>query len=97
MVDRIKSIYYETLDSGFYKTRYERCSDSEKDFIFAMANQKKLPCEIAQIAKSMKKELKAISPHRAKLINKGIIYSPDRGLLDFTVPEFDLYLRRISK
>ena len=97
MVDGIKPTYYDTLDSGFYKTRYERCSDSEKEFIIAMANQKKLPCEIAQISKTMKKDVKSISPHRAKLIDKGIIYSPDRGLLDFTVPEFDLYLRRLTK
>lgn len=40
--------------------------------------------------------MSAISPLRAKLINKGIIYSTGHGEIDFTVPLFDEYLKRIN-
>jgi len=31
---------------------------------------------------------------RARLIEKGLIYSPSYGLNEFTVPHFDAYIRR---
>jgi hypothetical protein len=36
----------------------------------------------------------AQSPTRARLIEKGLIYSPAYGLNEFTVPHFDTYMRR---
>ena len=36
----------------------------------------------------------ALSPVRSKLIKKGMIYSPSHGLLNFTVPLFDEFMRR---
>ena len=44
----------------------------------------------------MKKKVNSISPMRAQLINKGIIYSAAHGTIDFTVPLFDEYLKRIN-
>ena len=35
-VDLILEDFFETLDNGFFKVRYERCADSDKKFIFAM-------------------------------------------------------------
>jgi hypothetical protein len=34
-----------------------------------------------------------VSVHRNSLIQKGLIYSPRRGQLDYTVPLFAEYLR----
>jgi len=31
---------------------------------------------------------------RARLIEKGLIYSPSYGLNEFTVPQFDAFIRR---
>ena len=56
--------FLKTLDNGFFKVRYERCS---------------------------------ISSSRAQLISKGIIYSVRYKELDFTVPEFDAYVRRLEE
>ena len=36
-----------------------------------------------------------MAPPRAKLIGKGMIYSPAHGDTAFTVPLFDAYLRRV--
>jgi hypothetical protein len=35
-----------------------------------------------------------VAPLRARLINKGLIYSPWHGLSEFTVPQFDDFMRR---
>jgi len=39
--------------------------------------------------------LSAVSTLRAQLIHKGFIYSANRGEVDFTVPQFDKFLKRI--
>ena len=53
-----------------------------------------LPCTISNVAANMKKETTSISPIRAKLIDKGLIYSARHAELDFTVPEFSGFIRR---
>ena len=35
-----------------------------------------------------------LGPVRAKLIKKGMIYSPSHGEMEFTVPLFDEFLKR---
>ena len=43
----------------------------------------------------MNSDQSKISPIRNNLINKGLLYAPSYGEIDFTVPFFDDYLRRI--
>ncbi len=86
--------FFEILDNGFFKVRYERCSDGDKKFIFAMVRCSELPCTISNIAKKLDKKVKTISPTRAQLINKGIIYPVRHSELDFTVPEFSGFIKR---
>lgn len=88
--------FFEVLDSGFFKVRYERCSDMDKKFIFAMVDCGELPCTISNVASNMNKTVKSISPTRAQLINKGLIYAVRHSELDFTVPEFDGFIKRQS-
>ena len=89
--------FFEALDNGFFKSRYERCSDMEKVFVFSMVKCEKLPCTISNISKHFGKNGKSISPIRAKLIDKGIIYPTKHGELDFTVPEFDGFIKRLGE
>lgn len=90
-------VFFESLDSGFFKVRYERCSDSDKKFIFAMVKCQELPCTISNISKELGKKGKSISPTRAQLINKGIIYPVRYSELDFTVPEFSGFIKRLDE
>ena len=90
-------MFFETLDNGFFRVRYERCSDMDKRFIFAMVKCGKLPCTISNISKYFGRNGKAISPTRAQLINKGIIYPVKYGELDFTVPEFSGFIERLEE
>ena len=91
------SEFFKILDTGFFKVRYERCTESDKKFIFAMVACEKLPCTISNVAAIMKREVKAISTSRAQLINKGIIYAVKYKELDFTVPKFTGFIKRLPE
>ena len=84
------------LDKGFFLVRYNRCTTREQEFLQAMASCGELPCTIANVARAMGRKVTAISPFRAKLINKGLIYATGRGEVDFTVPRFDAFLKRMQ-
>ena len=89
--------FFKVLDNGFFKVRYERCTETDKKFIFAMVMCGKLPCTISNVSLIMKREVKAISTTRAQLINKGIIYAVKYKELDFTVPEFCGFIERLPE
>ena len=89
--------FFRTLDTGFFRVRYERCSEGDKKFIFAMVKCGELPCTISNIANQLRKTVKSISPTRAQLINKGIIYAVRYSELDFTVPEFSGFIERLGE
>lgn len=88
--------FHSTLDQGFFRVRFDRCTKKEHDFLFAMARCGELPCTISNVAKILGKKVSNISPTRAQLISKGLIYPTGHGEIDFTVPQFDLFLKRIN-
>ena len=96
-VDNSVDEFFDILDSGFFKVRYERCSENDKKFVFAMVKCGDLPCTISNVAKNLGKNVKSISPSRAQLIDKGIIYPVRHKELDFTVPEFDNFIKRLAE
>ena len=96
IVNEMKSIFFKELDKSFFKVRFDKCTPREKEFIFAMANCGELPCTVANVAHILNKNLKSISPIRARLINKGLIYTTRYGEIDFTVPKFDEFLKRMK-
>ena len=96
IVNEMKTVFFKELDKSFFKVRFDKCTPKEKEFMFAMVSCGELPCTVANIAHIMNKELKSISPIRARLINKGLIYATRHGEIDFTVPKFDEFLKRIN-
>ena len=96
IVNEMKSIFFKELDKSFFKVRFDKCTPKEKEFMFAMANCGELPCTVANVAHILNKDLKSISPIRARLINKGLIYATRYGEIDFTVPKFDEFLKRMK-
>ncbi|SMD04023.1 ATP-binding protein [Sporomusa malonica] len=87
--------FEKSLDDSFFKVRYDRATPKEKEFMHAMVACDGLPCTIAQIAGKMNTSVQSISPVRGQLIYKGFIYAPGYGEVDFTVPQFNQYLKRI--
>lgn len=82
------------LDTGFFKVRFERLTKAEVDYVHAMASLGAGPYKVGDVAQKLGKDLSALGPRRASIIQKGMIYSPAYGDVGFTVPLFDDFLRR---
>jgi hypothetical protein len=83
------------LDESFFRVRFDRLTPSEKTYLRAMAELGAGPHRSGDIANLLGKEVSALGPRRAQLINKGMIYSPSHGDTAFTVPLFDEFMKRI--
>jgi hypothetical protein len=90
------AIAQDRLDNGFFRVRYEsKATRAEREFLHAMASCDGPPYAIGHITAALgKNDQRLISPRRNTLIRKGLIYAPEHGLLDYTVPQFADYLRR---
>jgi hypothetical protein len=85
----------QRLDESFFKVRFERLTPSEKRYLRAMAELGPGPHRSGDIAAIYGTDVMKAGPTRAKLIAKGMIYSPAHGDNAFTVPLFDQYLKRV--
>ncbi len=83
------------LDQNFFRSRYERLSEPQKDYLDAMARCGAGPHRTGDIAKAVGKSSKQMGPTREALIASGMIYSPRYGYAAFTVPLFDAFMKRI--
>ncbi|WP_274584074.1 ATP-binding protein [Neisseria leonii] len=85
----------QELDESFFRSRVDRLTPAELQFLAAMAELGNGPYAVSDIASLLgKKATNAIGPHRANLITKGMIWSPAHGDVDFTVPMFAEFVRR---
>jgi hypothetical protein len=82
------------LDESFFRVRFDRLTRREKEFLFAMLAVGGSQQRSGEIAEKMGVKANAVSPLRATLIRKGMIYSPSYGDTAFTVPFFDSFLER---
>ena len=82
------------LDTNFFRVRFDRLTPSEKRFMRAIADLGPEPQRIGKIAATLQVKVSSLGPVRARLISKGMIYSPAHGDLAFTVPLFDQFMRR---
>ncbi len=83
------------LDANFFRVRYERLTPSEKNFLRAMAELGPGAHRTSDIAETLGIKVSSLGPVRAKLIKKGMIYSPAHGDMAFTVPLFDEFMIRV--
>jgi hypothetical protein len=82
------------LDQNFFRVRYDRLTPAEKNFLRAMAELGPGPQRTGDIADTLKVKVTSLGPVRAKLIKKGMIYSPAHGEMAFTVPLFNEFMIR---
>ena len=85
----------KALDNGFFKVRFDRLTSRQKNYARAIAEVGHLPATSTEVAAVLGISLKKAAPVRDEIIKKGIVFSPSRGLIDFTVPKFDEFLKRI--
>lgn len=84
----------ERLDQDFFRVRFDRLTDREKDYLRAMAQLGPGTHRSGDIAAALGIEISSAAPLRDSLIKKGMIYSEKHGRSAFTVPMFDEYMRR---
>jgi hypothetical protein len=82
------------LDQNFFRVRFDRLTPGEKKFLRAMAELGPGPHRTGDIAQILGVEVTGLGPVRARLIKKGMIYSPAHGDMAFTVPLFDEFMIR---
>lgn len=83
-----------SLDTGFFRIRYDRLTERQQEYVRAMAMVGHLPVKSIEVADIMKMSVHKAAPVRDEVIRKGMAYSPSRGLITFSVPKFEEYLRR---
>jgi hypothetical protein len=96
IIDQVEPIALTSLDEGFFRSRYDKTTPSERHYLRAMAELGAGPYRSAEAADLIGQTINGAAPTRDALIKKGIIYSPEHGQLAFTVPLFDGFMRRIE-
>ncbi|MDR0481663.1 MAG: ATP-binding protein [Cellulomonadaceae bacterium] len=95
-VDLARVDYMARLDSSFFRVRLDRASALERAYMRAMAELGAHPHSASKVASLLGRTGNQAAPVRASLINKGLLYStPDYGVAQFTVPQFDTYIKRV--
>jgi hypothetical protein len=82
------------LDEGTFNLRYERLTDRQRQYARALAEMGPEPARSGIVAAVLGMNVNEAAPVRDELIKKGMMYSPERGLVAFTMPLFDDFLRR---
>ncbi len=94
VVQHATAIVIPRLDQNFFRVRYDRLTPSETNFLRAMAELGPGAHRTGDIADVLGVKVTSLGPVRAKLIKKGMIYSPAHGDMAFTVPLFDEFMVR---
>lgn len=88
------SVGLDRLDAGFFHSRWNRATPSERRVLVAMAQDDDGPSSSSEVARRMGLKPTSLGPYRAKLISKGLVYAPEHGLLAYTVPGMADYVHR---
>jgi hypothetical protein len=94
LVERARELVEAQLDESFFRVRAERTTELELRYLRAMAELGPGPHRTGDIAEALGRRSEQLGPTRAKLIDKGLLYTPGYGMTAFTVPQFDRYMRR---
>lgn len=85
----------KALDESFFKVRFDRLTERQQLYARAMAEFGNTPANSSAVANLLGLTVKQAAPIRDEVIKKGMAYSPKRGLVAFTVPKFDEYMKRV--
>ncbi|AMM19856.1 ATPase [Frondihabitans sp. PAMC 28766] len=82
------------LDESYFRTRVQRSTKEELRYMRAMAELGAEEQKAAEVAEVLGKTSEQVAPLRARLINKGLLFTPRFGFAKFTVPQFDVFMKR---
>lgn len=82
------------LDNGLYDSRWQRSSQLGRQYMHAMASLGENACDTSAIADTLHRKAHDLTGVRKNLIELGLIYSPERGKVSFTIPGMADYIQR---
>ncbi len=83
------------LERDLYAGRWQRASDRARSYMREMAGLGDGPVSSGQVASAFGGH-RGAAPTRDRLIDDGLIFSPARGEVEFTVPGFANYIRQAT-
>lgn len=78
---------------GMFRGRWAKATPAERHFLAALAEFGDGPVRIADVAKQLDRQVKDLSMVRAALIDKGVIQSTGRGLIELTIAGFGTFIQ----
>jgi hypothetical protein len=95
-VDFAHPVVQQYLDEGFFDVRMSGVSRAKRRYLSALADLGDGPQRVADVTgRAGYRTPQQAAPIRDALIKEALIYSPERGKLDFTVPQCAAYMRRV--
>ena len=97
-VQRASEQAVRSLDKGFFRVRFDLLTPAEKRYLRGMAELTQNStgfCRSGEVAKFLGKTAAQQGAVRQRCIEKGVLYSPSYGDIDFTAPLFGDFMRRI--
>ena len=93
-VERAAPAAWRRLEQSLLHANLDRLTAAEQEYLRAMAALGPGPHRSGEIAEQLGVRVERVGPRRARLIQKGMIYSPGHGETAFAVPLLDDLLRR---
>jgi hypothetical protein len=90
----VQPLVVGTFDASFFRVRADRATVLELQYLRAMAELGPGPQRAGDVAHVLGRSSDQLGPTRARLIDKGLLYTPSYGLAAYTVPHFDRYMTR---
>jgi hypothetical protein len=82
------------LDHGFFEARWQRATNAERLYLRAMAQDGDSASSTGEIADRLGKSTTKLAVIRSRLIAKGVVYAPEYGSIQFTVPGMAGFIAR---
>ncbi len=92
-----EEIVTKQLEKSFFRVRFDRLTPREREYVHALARLGSGPQRSSDVASEMGQTVESLGTTRMRLIEKGLLYSPEHGLAAFTVPLFDEFVRKVEK
>lgn len=89
-----REAYEAKLDASFFRVRLDRAKKEQRNYLRAMAELGPGPQKASDVAKVMNRKSSSVAPLRSRLVNEGMLYTPEHGYAAFTVPHFDRFMLR---
>lgn len=82
------------LDHGFFEARWQRATPAERKYLRAMAQDGERASLTGEVAARLGKSTNKLAVIRSRLIAKGVVYAPEYGSIQFTVPGMARFIDR---